>query len=101
MLNTIISKQHAILGNSCTCTFDLSVVRIASIIRGLIIYKELSPWAGEQELSIGQWETGNQGAWEKEPSLFVDLLWAALWFSHNLNTKVYTKDSVLQNDGQF
>ena len=42
MLNTIISKQHAILGNSCTCTFDLSVVRLASIIRGLIIYKELS-----------------------------------------------------------
>ena len=77
MLNTIISKQHAILGNSCTCTFDLSVVRLASIIRGLIIYKELSPWAWEQELSIGQWEPGNQGAWEKEPRLFVDLLWAA------------------------
>lgn len=24
-----------------------------------------------------------------------------LWLSHNLNTKVYTKDSVLQNAGQF
>lgn len=61
MLNTIISKQHVIWGNSFTCTFDLSVVRLASIIRGLIIYKELSPWAGEQELAIGQWEPGCVG----------------------------------------
>lgn len=34
------------------CTFDLSVIRLASVIRDVIVYKEVSHWAEELELTM-------------------------------------------------